>query len=67
MDTILEQCMQEDIALGNPQCMDQVRKWPDSNDHLGNKQPSEQSCMAWQVWVSSGVMCEAVGDEIFNS
>ena len=46
MDTILEQCMQEDIALGNLQCMAQVRQWPDSNDCLGNEQPWEQSCMA---------------------
>ena len=46
MDTILEQCMQEDIDLGNLQYMDQARKWPDGNDHPGNNQPSEQSCMA---------------------
>ena len=36
MENILEQCMLEDIALGNLQCMVQARKWPDGNDHLGN-------------------------------
>ena len=46
MDIIPEQCMKAGIALGNLQCMDQVRIWPDSNGHLGNKQHWEQSCMA---------------------
>ena len=39
MDTIPEQCMKENIALGDPQCMDQARRWPDGIDCLGNEQP----------------------------